>query len=98
MVETRNYLLKHNKLEIIQRKDMFNFSLDSVLLTHFATVNKKTKRIIDIGTNNAAIPLMLSTITNKEIIGIEIQTEAAILAQKNIDLNKLNDQVKIVNQ
>ena len=33
--EVINYLLAHNDLKIIQRKDMFNFSLDTVLLSQF---------------------------------------------------------------
>lgn len=72
-VEVENYLLAHNNLKIIQRKDMFNFSLDTVLLANFCTINKNVKKIVDFGTNNAAIPLILSTRTNKDILGIEIQ-------------------------
>ncbi len=55
-VEVENYLLAHNNLKIIQRKDMFNFSLDTVLLANFCTINKNVKKIVDFGTNNAAIP------------------------------------------
>lgn len=33
--EVINYLLAHKDLKIIQRKDMFNFSLDTVLLANF---------------------------------------------------------------
>ena len=53
--EVINYLLAHNDLKIIQRKDMFNFSLDTVLLSQFCTINKDVKNIVDFGTNNAAI-------------------------------------------
>ena len=41
--EVINYLLAHNDLKIIQRKDMFNFSLDTVLLSQFCTINKDVK-------------------------------------------------------
>ena len=95
-VEVENYLLAHNNLKIIQRKDMFNFSLDTVLLANFCTINKNVKKIVDFGTNNAAIPLILSTRTNKNILGIEIQKEAVELAKKNITLNKLDNQIEIV--
>ena len=63
--EVINYLLAHNDLKIIQRKDMFNFSLDTVLLSQFCTINKDVKNIVDFGTNNAAIPLLLSKRTLK---------------------------------
>ena len=95
-VEVENYLLAHNNLKIIQRKDMFNFSLDTVLLANFCTINKNVKKIVDFGTNNAAIPLILSTRTDKDILGIEIQKEAVELAKKNITLNKLDNQIEIV--
>lgn len=97
MVEVENYLLENKKMKIIQRKDMFNFSLDSVLLAHFVFISKKNKIIVDFGTNNAAIPLILSTLTNEKIIGVEIQEEAVALAQKNIKMNRLEEQVEIVN-
>ena len=94
--EVINYLLAHNDLKIIQRKDMFNFSLDTVLLANFCTITKDVKKIVDFGTNNAAIPLLLSTRTDKKIIGIEIQSEAVELAKKNVILNDLKDQIEII--
>jgi tRNA1(Val) A37 N6-methylase TrmN6 len=96
MVEVENYLLENQKLKIIQRKDMFNFSLDSVLLANFAFVSKKSKTIVDFGTNNGAIPLILSTKTKAHIIGIEIQEAAVALANKNMALNNLEKCVTIV--
>ncbi|MDR1781949.1 MAG: tRNA1(Val) (adenine(37)-N6)-methyltransferase [Bacilli bacterium] len=95
-MEVENYLLENKNLKIIQRKDMFNFSLDTVMVTHFAFISKKVKTIIDFGTNNAAIPLILSTLTDKKIVGIEIQKEAYDLAMKNISLNNLAEQVQII--
>ena len=94
--EVINYLLAYNDLKIIQRKDMFNFSLDTVLLANFCTITKDVKKIVDFGTNNAAIPLILSRRTNKPIIGVEIQKEAVELAKKNITLNNLDNQIEIV--
>lgn len=93
---SENYLLENKKLKIIQRKDMFNFSLDSVLLAHFASLNTKVKTIIDFGTNNAAIPLILSRLTKAKVIGLEIQPEAVEIALKNISLNNLEEQVEII--
>ena len=94
--EVINYLLAYNDLKIIQWKEMFNFSLDTVLLANFCTITKDVKKIVDFGTNNAAIPLILSRRTNKPIIGVEIQKEAVELAKKNITLNNLDDQIEIV--
>ena len=94
--EVVNYLLAHNDLKIIQRKDMFNFSLDTVLLSQFCTINKDVRNIVDFGTNNAAIPLLLSKRTPKKITGIEIQEEAVTLANKNVALNHLENQIEII--
>lgn len=96
--EVINYLLAYENFKIIQRKDMFNFSLDTVLLSHFCTINKDYEKIIDFGTNNAAIPLILSMRTASKIIGVEIQEEACKIAQKNIVLNHLENQIEIVHE
>lgn len=94
--EVTNYLLAYEHMTIIQRTDMFTFSLDTVLLAHFAQITKGVDCIVDFGTNNAAIPLILSTRTKKKIIGVEIQEEAVELAKRNIAINHLEDQVEIV--
>lgn len=96
--EVINYLLAYKDLQIIQRKDMFNFSLDTVLLANFCTINKDTKVITDFGTNNAAIPLLLTRRTNNRIVGVEIQKEAVEIAKKNIKLNDLEKQIEIVHE
>ena len=94
--EVLNYLLAYEQLKIIQHKEMFNFSLDTVLLAHFCTITKDVRTIIDLGTNNAAIPLLLSTRTNKPVIGVEIQEKACEIARKNVELNHLEEQIEIV--
>ena len=94
--EVTNYLLAFNHMKIIQRKDMFNFSLDTVLLAQFCTINKDVRNIVDFGTNNAAIPLLLSKRTPKKITGIEIQEEAVELAKRNVQMNDLEEQIEII--
>lgn len=76
---------------------MFNFSLDTVLLANFCTINKDLNYVVDFGTNNAAIPLLLSLRTNKKIVGVEIQSEAVEIANKNVSINHLENQIKIIN-
>jgi len=96
--EVLNDLLGFKGLKIIQRPDMFNFSLDSILLAQFTTLNKKVKNILDIGTGFAPIPLFLSTKTRAKITGVEIQKEVAEIAQKNVALNALDHQITIKHQ
>lgn len=76
---------------------MFNFSLDSILLPNFITINKNINQILDIGCGNAPIPLILSTKTSAKIIGVEIQKEVAELAKKSVEINNLTKQIEILN-
>ncbi len=92
-----NYLLGYKDLKIIQDSDMFNFSLDSVLLPNFVTINKKIDKILDIGCGNAPIPLILSTKTNAHIIGVEIQKSVYELAKESIKINNKEDRITIIN-
>lgn len=93
-----NDLLGYKNIKIIQDNEMFNFSLDSVLLPNFVTLNKNITKILDIGCGNAPIPLILSTKTNAKITGVEIQKEVYELAIVSIKLNKLENQIDIINQ
>lgn len=97
-METINYLLGYEDLKIIQDDDKFCFSLDSVLLPNFVTLNKNYKKILDIGCGNAPIPLILSRKTNSKIIGVEIQEEVYKLALETIKLNKLENQITVLNE
>lgn len=98
MKEVINDLLGYDGIKIIQRPDMFNFSLDSTLLADFANPLTKTKKIMDLGCGNAPIPLFLSLKTNAKIIGIEIQEDVFNIAKRNIEINHLEDQITILNK
>lgn len=95
--EVINDILSIEGLKIIQRTDFFNFSLDSVLLSSFLTINRNTKKILDLGTGNGVIPLLLSKRSNAKIFGIELQEVSADLARRNVDLNNLSDRIEIIN-
>lgn len=97
-MEVINDLLEYDNMKIIQDNEAFNFSLDSVLLPNFVTINKKISNILDIGCGNAPIPLILSTKTNAKIIGVEIQEKIANMAIRSVKLNNKENQIKIINQ
>lgn len=96
-MEVVNNVLGYQNLKIIQNPDMFQFSLDSVLLPNFVTINKNIENILDIGTGNAIIPLVLSTKTKANITAIELQKEVYMLAKKSVKMNNLTDQIKVIN-
>lgn len=97
-MEVINDLLEYNNMKIIQDNETFNFSLDSVLLPNFVTINKNIKNILDIGCGNAPIPLILSTKTCAKIVGVEIQDKIADMAKRTVMLNQKNEQITIINQ
>ena len=65
---------------------MFNYSVDTILLANLTSLNRKTKRILEIGTNNCALSIFLSQRSkNIKIDAIEIQKEAIeLLLESNV--------------
>lgn len=96
-MEVKNRLLNFNKAIIYQNDDWFKFSLDSVLLSNFVTINLSAKKIIDLATGNAPIPMLLSYRTNAKIYGVELQKEIFLLGKKSIIENKMNNQIELIN-
>ena len=84
-------------LKIYQDRELFKFSLDSLLLAEFTDIKKSDNKIIDFCSGNAPLPLILATRYDKEIIGIEIQKEVYDLAIKSTQYNKLENKVKMLN-
>lgn len=97
-MEVVNDLLNYSNMKIIQNSEWFSFSLDSVLLPNFVTLNKKCTNIIDFCTGNAPIPLILSTKTNANIVGVELQKDIYNMACKSVKINNLENRIKIINE
>lgn len=96
-MEVLNDLLGYHDLKIFQNTDWFSFSLDSVLLPNFVTINKNVKNILDLGCGNAPIPLILSTKTDAHIVGVEIQKDSYDMALKSVKYNNLENQIELLN-
>jgi tRNA1Val (adenine37-N6)-methyltransferase len=83
-------------IRIFQEKKGYRFSLDSILLAHFVSLQKRS-RYIDIGCGSGIILLILAKRFPKtHSVGLEIQKNLAALAEKNTRLNNLEDRVEIV--
>lgn len=93
-----NYVLGYPNIKIYQDSEWFNFSLDSILLSNFVNLKKTTKNILDIGTGNAVIPIILSTKTSAQITGIEIQKDIYELGLESIKYNKLEKQITLLHE
>ena len=92
----KNDLFDYKNRYIWQLEDGFRFSIDSLLLAEYVKPYDN-KKILDMCTGNAPIPLVISLRTNSEIVGFEIQEDIARLAEKSVLENKLVNQIRIIN-
>lgn len=79
---------------IIQDEREFCFSTDSVLIAHFPHF-KKNSRVIDLGTGTGVIPLLIAD-NVREICAVELNSRAADLARRNVELNGLSEKISVV--
>jgi tRNA1Val (adenine37-N6)-methyltransferase len=83
-------------IRVFQKEKGYRFSIDSILLAHFAALKKRT-RFIDIGCGSGIILLILAKrFLNTKCVGLEIQEQLAALARKNSQMNHLESRVEIV--
>lgn len=87
-------LLIHG-LKIIQHGQEFRFSLDSVLLAHFATLRTGV-RAVDLGAGTGVLGLLLTARGASTACGVEINPRMAQMAQRSIELNQLEDRVSVI--
>lgn len=83
-------------MKVIQAVNGYRFSLDSVLLTHFPEL-AGIKHVVDLGTGNGVIPLLLAArFPDLHITGVELQAAMADRAIRSIRLNGLEHRIKII--
>ncbi len=88
--------LQRNGWQIIQNPEKFCFGMDAVLLAGFARI-RAGSRVLDLGTGNGILPLLLAARTKAaELIGLEIQEESADMARRSVALNGLTDRIRII--
>ena len=88
-----NELLGRPLLKIYQDTEAFNVSIDTMLLADFVTLNKRVKRICDLCSGNAPVPLYLTLRTDADIVGVEVQQESYDLGVMSIKENKLENRI-----
>lgn len=92
-----NEIAGYEYLKIYQNDQCLKYSLDSILLANFVNLKLTTKKILEIGCGNCPILLILSTKTNAELYGIEIQKEVYELGKMSVSINKKEFQIKLIN-
>lgn len=98
--------LLNNGYKILQDDKAFCFGIDAVLLANFCDV-RKNQTVCDLGTGNGILPLLICGKTKSKynceienskikITGLEIQSQAADMAKKGVELNGLENVVNIL--
>lgn len=83
-------------LELIQNPEKFCFGVDAVLLSDFVRV-KPGETVLDMGTGNGIIPVLLSAKTQgSHFTGLEIQADTAQMARRSVLYNHLEERIDIV--
>lgn len=93
--ERLDYLLAED-LRIIQSPSVFAFSLDAVLLSKFVNVPIQKGKVVDLCSGNGIVPLLLSTRTKGDIVGIEIQERLYDMACRSVAYNHLSEQIDMI--
>lgn len=83
--------LQLNGLKIIQKKDGYTFTSDSVLLANFVKA-KKSDNMLEIGSGTGIVSILVNEKQKpKHITALEIQETYANLSEKNIELNQIKN-------
>ncbi len=94
-----NYVFKNQVIPLYQDTEMFNFSLDSLILARLSNIRATSKNILEIGTNNGVISIVLSKRNpHWNITALEIQSRGAQLAAENFMINKVNHKINLINE
>ena len=90
--------LFQDRLKVIQKKKGYRFSVDAAILAHHIRL-RPTDIAVDLGTGCGIIPLILSLQTpSAHIYGIEIQTDLAELASRNVRENHMEGSITIIHE
>jgi tRNA1Val (adenine37-N6)-methyltransferase len=86
----------NGKLQIVQSRQGYRFSVDALLLAEFVSVKSKDV-VVDLGAGCGIISLFLAVKRKVGfIVGLELQEELASQAQRNIVLNTLEKKIAII--
>ena len=88
--------LQLNGLKLIQKKTAFRFGMDSVILADFADI-RENDSVADFGTGNGILVLLLyGRKKGNKFYALDIQEEAAELAERNMRLNHLEETAAVI--
>jgi tRNA1Val (adenine37-N6)-methyltransferase len=83
------------RIRVIQKKKGYRFSVDAPLLADFIRTEPDDE-LLELGTGNGIISLLLSLKPFSRIVAIEVQESLADLARRNVALNGLGERIEVV--
>ncbi len=83
------------RILVLQKKKGYRFSVDAPLLADFIQT-RAGDEILELGTGNGIISLLLSVKPFKHITAVEIQESLADLARRNVRINNLEKKITVV--
>jgi tRNA1(Val) A37 N6-methylase TrmN6 len=85
----------HGRFRILQGRKGYRFSVDAPLLADFVRT-RPSYELLELGTGNGVISILLSIKPFARITAVEIQEGLADLARRNVALNGLKDRIEVV--
>ena len=92
-----NNYFQFKKFTIVQDGCAMKVGTDGCLLGGWFDCSQ-SKRILDVGSGSGLIAIMAAQRCNADIIGVEIDSDAAIQATENVKNSPWNDRIKIINE
>jgi len=83
------------RILVLQKKKGYRFAVDAPLLADFIRT-RPTDEVLELGTGNGIIPLLLSFKPFRHITAVEIQETLADLARRNVRLNRLEGKISVI--
>jgi tRNA1Val (adenine37-N6)-methyltransferase len=92
--ETTDSIL-NGALTLVQPRNGYRFSIDSILLGRFVRVRRRD-RILELGAGCGVISVMIAALwLPREVVAVEIQSDLAAIAERNAALNQL-DSIRVI--
>jgi len=85
------------RILVLQKRKGYRFSVDAPLLADFIRT-EASDELLELGTGNGIISLLLSIKPFKTITAVEIQASLADLARRNVKLNNLEEKIQIIEE
>ena len=85
------------KVRLIQKKEGYRFSINAALLADFIRIEPE-QTLLELGTGCGIVPIFMwfRGKSFRKTVGIEIQKDLADIAFRNVQLNALEERIKII--